>query len=470
MSFVEKVQYSCLSNDSEEHIVDNIASWATLHEVEASDSDTEIDELPEEQPPLARKQLPNSDRFQAKRTSRTSDPLISHNGELYINANISPTLPTSSASHPNVEIEHEDKNQTSSLPFQVSVSMPATSQKDITIKSHSATMAQIPVVSKSSATGVETPSHGLVDALNSAFEQNVPPKMKQIKQRKLTSQAVSHQIQDVPLEHADHNGNVSSDTAITQASSATTRLRTNNWRRNSREYKLEDFAGANVNFVSFSKKPNVGSDVIRLNLRHLSERKTMGASIVGENEIVSFATSTTTRKQQVAEILEKTFNTRNQGQNLDRKPQSARRNTSRETSSESQASMGTLDFKEFGLGSKRKLGELIESISSKRPRSCAATAVNNQDTVGNDLIRVWNFKINQLIKGKIHLAKADLQDLKDMLERISALVRRVDVKNVEAQKLRESLTRLSVLQDIPFDDENGLRQQALGLVKAWGAS
>ncbi|KAG5724253.1 hypothetical protein E4T56_gene5889, partial [Termitomyces sp. T112] len=180
--------------------------------------------------------------------------------------------------------------------------------------------------SKSSATGVETPSHGLVDALNSAFEQNVPPKMKQIKQRKLTSQAVSHQIQDVPLEHADHNGNVSSDTAITQASSATTRLRTNNWRRNSREYKLEDFAGANVNFVSFSKKPNVGSDVIRLNLRHLSERKTMGASIVGENEIVSFATSTTTRKQQVAEILEKTFNTRNQGQNLDRKPQSARRN------------------------------------------------------------------------------------------------------------------------------------------------
>lgn len=179
----------------------------------------------------------------------------------------------------------------------------------------------------------------------------------------------------------------------------------------------------------------------------------------------------------------------------------SRQKMSRETSIEPQKlTMATISPGKLVLGSNRNLSKPIESVSSNHPRPKSTTG--EQDPVGDDLVAIWNFKINRLVKGKINLDKTvsscykrlmltsrwvydqDLQDLKDMLERILVLMRRVDEKNAEAsgrpkkwdwlrlnmpqaQKLRESLIRLSILEDIPFGDEDGLRQRALELVKAW---
>ncbi|KAG6861497.1 hypothetical protein C0995_015924 [Termitomyces sp. Mi166 len=464
MSFVEKVQYSCLSEeltslDSRGSIIDNISSWTTLREVEKNDSDAEI-EVPEEQSPLFRKQLPNSDQAVDKTDSRLFDSLATSRN---FKGGIFSMSMTSSKSHTTTKIKREDYQTKSSQPFQAS-----SSQNDM-ITNHSIAMAQpsheqTSVIRQSSPISVKTPSHGLVGALNSAFEQNMSL-VGRIKQQTLTPQAIPFPTLGVPaLDHPDRNKNLSEST---QASSSTAQLR---GRTHNNEYKPENLAGASVSSIRFMKKPDMGSDVVRLNLRHLSKanRKATCARAVGGNEM-SFARPTRTRKQRVAEILEKTFGTGRQDR---RRPQSTRQKTSRETSIvESQEfAMETIGLEKLGRDSERKLSESIYDFSSKRPWTDTVTAVDDQDHVAKELIGVWNFKIGQLVKGKVNLNKTDLEDLKDMLHRISVLMRRLDVKDVEAQKLRENLMRLSVLEDIPFDDEGGLRQRALKLVKAWRAS
>ena len=68
--------------------------------------------------------------------------------------------------------------------------------------------------------------------------------------------------------------------------------------------------------------------------------------------------------------------------------------------------MRTPDLEKSSLGSKRKLGESMERILNTRPRLCNTSVVNGQDTIGDDVIKAWYYKINQLVKGKNNLEKA----------------------------------------------------------------
>ncbi|KAG6884806.1 hypothetical protein C0993_008170, partial [Termitomyces sp. T159_Od127] len=385
--------------------MDNITAWATLQEVEESDSDAEIDELLKEQPSYVQKQFSNSDIFKAicdqtpdEATSSTSDSSSFRNG----GSNSSSTAAKSSGSHPTIVIEHRNDYKTSSRP------VPMVSQ-DNTNSNPSAL--------------VKTPIQSCASMFEPGFEQNVTPQVKRIDSTPQESIS-SPQTHRVPVfEYADRSRNASETATSIQANSST-RLRGQQMkqRRKLHEYKL---AGANVSSILFSKRSSIGSNIMRLNLRHLFKANKEGAhaNVLGTHKMSSYATSVTCRNQRISETLEEIFGTRDQDQNLDRKPRIVRRQRtrqdgcertdkfvqsrkkmSRQTSIEPQGSAITIVPRRLVWGIERKLNEQKEINSSNHPGQNNRT--DSKDTVGDELIAIWNFKINRLVKGKINLNKA----------------------------------------------------------------
>ncbi|KAG6905009.1 hypothetical protein DXG01_005642 [Tephrocybe rancida] len=152
-----------------------------------------------------------------------------------------------------------------------------------------------------------------------------------------------------------------------------------------------------------------GAGIIMLNLRHLFEAAQLTSSSNGQP--ASFAKSTKSRKDHLSHLMEEIFGAERQ------KPQNVspyllylhehlvltiqiQQTTSQGT--KSQGSSTSIQMNDLSRGSKRPLDVPATVNSKKRPRLEDTTAV---DTIEEDLLTTWVFKLNQLIKGKVTLHK-----------------------------------------------------------------
>ncbi|GLB33379.1 hypothetical protein LshimejAT787_0102630 [Lyophyllum shimeji] len=250
-----------------------------------------------------------------------------------------------------------------------------------------------------------------------------------------------------------------------------------------REDEIEDLFEAAVGEVRFEDKqrrpPSAEHNAMWMNLRHLLEsrradesQRGMPGPAPGGDGARSSAIAAKSRADQFIELSEEIFGPGYAHRGNGRKPNKIGKAPTPDSDANGTSHEGSVDLEERGY-----INPYVHrGVSSKRRSDDAAGGRHKRpklednsvpSSVDEAVAEEWVVMMQPLIKGKVGLDDERLRGLSDLLRTIDGLKHRVSEHVLEATRLRQSVTQLSELEDVPFGDEHGLQDQARALRDFW---